>query len=161
MVEPILKENKDRFVIFPIKHQDLWEWYKKCEASFWTAEEIDLHQDLTDWSTKLNDDEKFFIKHILAFFAASDGIVNENHAEKFVNEVQYSEAKFFYGFQIMMENIHSETYSLLIDTYVKDDVEKDTLFKAIEVFPAIKKKADWALKSVSYTHLTLPTNREV
>ena len=146
MVEPILKENKDRFVIFPIKHHDLWEWYKKCEASFWTAEEIDLHQDLTDWSTKLNDDEKFFIKHILAFFAASDGIVNENLAENFVNEVQYSEAKFFYGFQIMMENIHSETYSLLIDTYVKDDAEKDKLFNAIETFPAIKKKADWALK---------------
>ena len=146
MVEPILKENKDRFVIFPIKHHDLWEWYKKCEASFWTAEEIDLHQDLTDWSTKLNDDERYFVKHILAFFAASDGIVNENLAENFVNEVQYSEAKFFYGFQIMMENIHSETYSLLIDTYVKDDVEKDKLFNAIEVFPAIKKKADWALK---------------
>ena len=146
MVEPILKENKDRFVIFPIKHHDLWEWYKKCEASFWTAEEIDLHQDLTDWSTKLNDDEKFFIKHILAFFAASDGIVNENLAENFVIEVQYSEAKFFYGFQIMMENIHSETYSLLIDTYVKDDAEKDKLFNAIETFPAIKKKADWALK---------------
>ena len=146
MVEPILKENKDRFVIFPIKHHDLWEWYKKCEASFWTAEEIDLHQDLTDWTNKLNDDERYFIKHILAFFAASDGIVNENLAENFVNEVQYSEAKFFYGFQIMMENIHSETYSLLIDTYVKDDKEKDQLFRAIEVFPAIKKKADWALK---------------
>ncbi len=146
MVEPILKENKDRFVIFPIKHHDLWEWYKKCEASFWTAEEIDLHQDLTDWTTKLNDDERYFIKHILAFFAASDGIVNENLAENFVNEVQYSEAKFFYGFQIMMENIHSETYSLLIDTYVKDDNEKDKLFNAIETFPAIKKKADWALK---------------
>ena len=146
MVEPILKENKDRFVIFPIKHHDLWEWYKKCEASFWTAEEIDLHQDLTDWSTKLNDDERYFVKHILAFFAASDGIVNENLAENFVNEVQYSEAKFFYGFQIMMENIHPETYSLLIDTYVKDDAEKDRLFNAIEVFPAIKKKADWALK---------------
>ena len=146
MVEPILKENKDRFVIFPIKHHDLWEWYKKCEASFWTAEEIDLHQDLTDWKTKLNDDERYFIKHILAFFAASDGIVNENLAENFVNEVQYSEAKFFYFFQIMMENIHSETYSLLIDTYVKDDAEKDKLFNAIETFPAIKKKADWALK---------------
>ena len=146
MIEPILKENKDRFVIFPIKHHDLWEWYKKCEASSWTAEEIDLHQDLTDWTSKLNDDERYFIKHILAFFAASDGIVNENLAENFVNEVQYSEAKFFYGFQIMMENIHSETYSLLIDTYVKDDKEKDQLFRAIEVFPAIKKKADWALK---------------
>ena len=144
--EPLLQENKDRFVIFPIKHHDIWEWYKKCEASFWTAEEIDLHQDLNDWSAKLNDDERYFIKHILAFFAASDGIVNENLAENFVNEVQYSEAKFFYGFQIMMENIHSETYSLLIDTYVKDDKEKDQLFKAIENFPAIKKKADWALK---------------
>ncbi|MDE3742350.1 ribonucleotide-diphosphate reductase subunit beta [Maribacter polysaccharolyticus] len=145
-IEPILQENKDRFVIFPIQHPDLWEWYKKQEACIWTAEEIDLHQDLTDWNNKLNADEKYFIKHILAFFAASDGIVNENLAENFVNEVQYSEAKFFYGFQIMMENIHSETYSLLIDTYVKDEKEKDILFKAIENFPAIKKKADWALK---------------
>jgi ribonucleoside-diphosphate reductase beta chain len=145
-VEPILQQNNDRFVIFPIKHHDIWEWYKKMEASFWTAEEIDLHQDLSDWNTKLNDDEKYFIKHILAFFAASDGIVNENLAENFVNEVQYAEAKFFYGFQIMMENIHSETYSLLIDTYVKDEYEKNQLFTAIDVFPAIKKKADWALK---------------
>ena len=145
-VEPILQENKNRFVIFPIEHHDIWEWYKKMEASFWTAEEIDLHQDLTDWNTKLSEDEKYFIKHILAFFAASDGIVNENLAENFVNEVQYSEAKFFYGFQIMMENIHSETYSLLIDTYVKDEVEKNQLFQAIEVFPAIRKKANWALK---------------
>lgn len=144
--EPILQENKDRFVVFPIKHQDLWEWYKKQEASFWTAEEIDLHQDISDWENKLNNDEKYFIKHILAFFAASDGIVNENLAENFVNEVQYTEAKFFYGFQIMMENIHSETYSLLIDTYVNDEEEKGVLFKAIENFPAIKKKADWALK---------------
>ncbi len=145
-IEPILQPNDDRFVIFPIQHHDLWDWYKKQEACFWTAEEIDLHQDLTDWNTKLNDDERYFIKHILAFFAASDGIVNENLAENFVNEVQYSEAKFFYGFQIMMENIHSETYSLLIDTYVKDETEKNRLFKAIEVFPAIKRKADWALK---------------
>ena len=145
-VEPILQENKNRFVIFPIEHHDLWEWYKKCEASFWTAEEIDLSEDLNDWKEKLSDDERYFIKHILAFFAASDGIVNENLAENFVNEVQYSEAKFFYGFQIMMENIHSETYSLLIDTYVKDPKEKDKLFNAIETFPAIKKKADWALK---------------
>tara|TARA_Y100001949_G_C15975608_1_gene325891 strand:- start:919 stop:1896 length:978 start_codon:yes stop_codon:yes gene_type:complete len=145
-LEPILQENNNRFVIFPIEHHDIWEWYKKCEASFWTAEEIDLYQDLTDWKTKLNNDERYFIKHILAFFAASDGIVNENLAENFVNEVQYSEAKFFYGFQIMMENIHSETYSLLIDTYVKDEKEKDKLFKAIDNFPAIKKKADWALK---------------
>ena len=145
-VEPILQENKNRFVIFPIKHHDIWEWYKKMEASIWTAEEIDLSQDLNDWNNKLSDDERYFIKHILAFFAASDGIVNENLAENFVNEVQYAEAKFFYGFQIMMENIHSETYSLLIDTYVKDEAEKDELFNALEVFPAIKKKADWALK---------------
>ena len=144
--EPLLKENKDRFVLFPIKHDDIWQFYKKAEASFWTAEEIDLHQDLTDWNGKLNDDERYFIKHVLAFFAASDGIVNENLAENFVNEVQYTEAKFFYGFQIMMENIHSETYSLLIDTYIKDPVEADQLFHAIETFDAIKKKADWALK---------------
>ena len=145
-IEPILQPNDNRFVIFPIQHNDLWDWYKKQQASIWTAEEIDLSEDVTDWNTKLSDDERYFIKHILAFFAASDGIVNENLAENFVNEVQYSEAKFFYGFQIMMENIHSETYSLLIDTYVKDEVEKDRLFRAIEVFPAIKKKADWALK---------------
>jgi len=145
-LEPILQENKDRFVIFPIKHQDIWEWYKKQEACLWTAEEIDLHQDLADWNHKLNDDERYFVKHILAFFAASDGIVNENLAENFVSEVQYPEAKFFYGFQLMMENIHSETYSLLIDTYVKDEAEKDQLFHAIEVFPAIKEKADWALR---------------
>lgn len=144
--EPILLENKKRFVIFPIKHHDIWQYYKKQEASFWTAEEIDLHQDVTDWENKLTADEKYFIKHILAFFAASDGIVNENLAENFVNEVQYPEAKFFYGFQIMMENIHSETYSLLIDTYVKDEKEKNQLFNAIEFFPAIMKKADWALK---------------
>jgi ribonucleoside-diphosphate reductase beta chain len=146
LTEPILQENKDRFVIFPIQHHDLWEWYKKSEASFWTAEEIPLQEDLTDWESRLNDDERYYIKHILAFFAASDGIVNENLAENFINEVQYSEAKFFYGFQIMMENIHSETYSLLIDTYVKDDEEKDKLFNALENFPAIKKKADWAMK---------------
>lgn len=145
-IEPILQPNDNRFVIFPIQHNDLWDWYKKQQACFWTAEEIDLHSDLVDWNDKLTDDERYFIKHILAFFAASDGIVNENLAENFVNEVQYSEAKFFYGFQIMMENIHSETYSLLIDTYVKDEVEKDRLFRAIEVFPAIKKKAEWALK---------------
>ena len=145
-IEPILQENKNRFVIFPIKHHDIWEWYKKMEASFWTAEEIDLSQDLNDWNNKLTNDERYFVKHILAFFAASDGIVNENLAENFVSEVQYAEAKFFYGFQIMMENIHSETYSLLIDTYVKDEAEKAELFNALEVFPAIKKKADWALQ---------------
>jgi ribonucleoside-diphosphate reductase beta chain len=145
-IEPILQENKNRFVIFPIKHHDIWEFYKKTEASIWTAEEIDLAQDLNDWNNKLSEDEKYFVKHILAFFAASDGIVNENLAQNFVNEVQYAEAKFFYGFQIMMENIHSETYSLLIDTYVKDDAEKDELFNAIERFPSIQKKAQWALK---------------
>ncbi|CAM3880931.1 ribonucleoside-diphosphate reductase [Flavobacterium branchiophilum NBRC 15030 = ATCC 35035] len=149
LVEPILQENKNRFVIFPIKHHDIWNMYKSMEASFWTAEEIDLSQDLTDWNFKLNNEERYFIKHILAFFAASDGIVNENLAENFVNEVQYAEAKFFYGFQIMMENIHSETYSLLIDTYVKDEIEKDELFHALDVFPAIKKKADWALKWIT------------
>ena len=145
-IEPILQPNDNRFVIFPIQHDDLWDWYKKQQACFWTAEEIDLSEDILDWNTKLSEEERYFIKHILAFFAASDGIVNENLAENFVNEVQYSEAKFFYGFQIMMENIHSETYSLLIDTYVKDEVEKDKLFRAIETFPAIKLKADWALK---------------
>lgn len=146
MNEPILTENSNRFVLFPIQHHDIWEFYKKQEASFWTAEEIDLHQDASDWENKLNDDERYFIKHILAFFAASDGIVNENLAENFVNEVQYTEAKFFYGFQIMMENIHSETYSLLIDTYIKDKEDANKLFNAIENFPAIKKKADWALR---------------
>ena len=124
----------------------MWEWYKKQQACIWTAEEIDLSEDISDWNNKLSDDERYFIKHILAFFAASDGIVNENLAENFVNEVQYSEAKFFYGFQIMMENVHSETYSLLIDTYVKDEVEKDQLFRAIEVFPAIKKESRLGFK---------------
>ena len=144
-MEKILEENKNRFVLFPLQHHDIWDYYKKAQQVFWTAEEIDLSQDLTDWE-KLNEGEKHFVKHVLAFFAASDGIVNENLAENFVNEVQYAEAKFFYGFQIMMENIHSETYSLLIDTYVKDEAEKDELFNALEVFPAIKKKAEWALK---------------
>ena len=146
VTEPILEDNPNRFVLFPIQHSDIWNYYKKSEASFWTAEEIDLAADIVDWNEKLNDDERYFVKHILAFFAASDGIVNENLAENFVAEVQYTEAKFFYGFQIMMENIHSETYSLLIDTYVKDETEKNNLFQAIEVFPAIKKKADWALR---------------
>lgn len=148
-VEPILKENPNRFVLFPIVHSDIWAFYKKAEASFWTAEEIDLSGDLSDWSDKLNDDERHFIKHVLAFFAASDGIVNENLAENFVNEVQYTEAKFFYGFQIMMENIHSETYSLLIDTYIKDPREKDYLFNAIEHLDCVKKKANWALRWIS------------
>jgi ribonucleoside-diphosphate reductase beta chain len=145
MNEPILAENKDRFVIFPIKHNDIWEFYKKSEASFWTAEEIDLSNDNADWENKLNDNERHFVKHVLAFFAASDGIVNENLAINFLNEVQYPEARFFYGFQIMMENIHSETYSLLIDTYIKDPVEKDRLLHAVETVPCVGKKADWAL----------------
>ena len=145
-IEPLLKENPNRFVLFPIEHNDIWSFYKKSEASFWTAEEIDLHQDISDWENRLNDDEKHFIKHVLAFFAASDGIVNENLAENMVNEVQYTEAKFFYGFQIMMENIHSETYSLLIDTYIKDAKEKDFLLNAIDNLDCVKKKADWALR---------------
>lgn len=144
--EPILKENKDRFVLFPIRHKEIWEMYKKAEASFWTAEEIDLHADLTDWENKLNNDEKHFIKHVLAFFAASDGIVNENLAINFMNEVQYPEARCFYGFQIMMENIHSETYSLLIDTYINDTAEKSRLFNALETVPAVGRKAEWALR---------------
>lgn len=143
--EPILTENPKRFVLFPIQHNDIWDFYKKSEASFWTAEEIDLSQDNIDWEEKLNDDERHFIKHVLAFFAASDGIVNENLAENFLSEVQYTEAKFFYGFQVMMENIHSETYSLLIDSYIKDPEEKSSLFNAIETLDYVKKKADWAL----------------
>ncbi|MFT5010974.1 MAG: ribonucleoside-diphosphate reductase beta chain [Pseudomonadales bacterium] len=144
--EPILEDNPNRFVLFPIVHDDIWAFYKKSEASFWTAEEIDLEADLVDWEKKLNDDERHFVKHVLAFFAASDGIVNENLAENFVAEVQYTEAKFFYGFQIMVENIHSETYSLLIDTYIKDTAEKNMLFNAIETLDCVKKKADWALR---------------
>jgi ribonucleoside-diphosphate reductase beta chain len=150
--EPILAENPNRFVIFPIEHAEIWEMYKKQQACIWTAEEIDLSADIDDWRNKLNDDERHFIKHVLAFFAASDGIVNENLAENFLGEVQYTEAKFFYGFQVMMENIHSETYSLLIDTYITDPVEKDTLFRAIDTIPAVKKKAEWALKWVDSEH---------
>jgi ribonucleoside-diphosphate reductase beta chain len=144
--EPLLEENKDRFVLFPISHNDIWSMYKKAEASFWTAEEIDLSSDQTDWESKLTDDERYFIKHVLAFFAASDGIVNENLAVNFLNEAQYPEARCFYGFQIMMENIHSETYSLLIDSYIKDSTEKDSLFKAMDTIECVKKKADWALR---------------
>jgi ribonucleoside-diphosphate reductase beta chain len=144
--EPILEENKNRFVLFPIQHDDIWSFYKKAEASFWTAEEIDLQPDLIDWESKLSDDERYFVKHVLAFFAASDGIVNENLAENFLSEVQYTEAKFFYGNQIAMENIHSETYSLLIDTYIKETEEKNKLFNAIETLECVTKKADWALR---------------
>ena len=144
--EPILQESKDRFVLFPIQHDDIWEMYKKQEASIWTAEEIDLSGDIIDWENKLNDNERHFIKHVLAFFAASDGIVNENLAENFLAEVQYTEAKFFYGFQVMMENIHSETYSLLIDTLIKEKAEREYLFNALETIDCVKKKADWALR---------------
>lgn len=143
--EILLKENKDRFVILPINYPEIWAKYKQHEASFWTAEEIDLGSDQKDWEG-LNDGERHFISHILAFFAASDGIVNENLAVNFMSEVQLPEARCFYGFQIMMENIHSETYALLIDTYIKDPAEKDRLFHAIDTVPAVKKKAEWALR---------------
>ena len=146
VIEPILEENKNRFVLFPIQHDDIWAFYKKAEASFWTAEEIDLQADLIDWESKLNDNERHFVKHILAFFAASDGIVNENLAENFLSEVQYTEAKFFYGFQVAIENIHSETYSLLIDTYIKDSEDKKYLFNAIDTMECVRTKADWALR---------------
>jgi len=146
--ETLLKENPNRFVLLPIRYPAVWEMYKKSEASFWTAEEIDLSQDGRDWD-KLNEGEQHFIKHVLAFFAGSDGIVNENLAMKFSNEVQIPEARAFYGFQIAMENIHSETYSLLIDTYIKDSREKMHLFNAIETVPAVKKKAEWALKWIN------------
>jgi len=147
--EPILDENPGRFVLFPIKYHDIWDMYKKQLASFWTAEEIDLHQDISDWEKKLNDNERHFIKYVLAFFAASDGIVLENLAQKFCTEIQLPEARCFYGFQIAMENIHSETYSLLIDTYIKDSVEKNFLFNAISNVDVIKKKANWALKWIN------------
>jgi len=147
--EPLLEENKNRFVLFPIKYPEIWRMYKQAEASFWTTEEIDLTADITDWNRKLTKDEKYFIAHVLAFFAASDGIVNENLANRFMKEVQIPEARCFYGFQIAMENVHSETYSMLIETYVKNHVEKQTLFNAIETIPCVKKKAEWALKWIN------------
>ena len=145
-VEPILTANPQRFVIFPIKHQRVWEMYKKAEACFWTAEEVDLAHDQKDWEQKLTDNERHFISRVLAFFAASDGIVNENLALNFSNEVQIPEARCFYGFQIAMENVHAEVYSLLIDTYIKDSKEKAKLFNAMETIPAVMKKAQWALR---------------
>jgi len=144
-VEPLLKDNPRRFVVFPIEYHDIWQMYKKAEASFWTAEEVDLSKDLAHWE-ELKPEERHFISHVLAFFAASDGIVNENLVERFSKEVQVTEARCFYGFQIAMENIHSEMYSLLIDTYIRDPKERDFLFNAIENLPAVKKKADWAIK---------------
>ena len=143
-MEKILVENSGRFVIFPIEHNDIWEYYKQHQAAFWTAEEVDLTNDIRDWET-LTDNEKYFIKNVLSFFAASDGIVNENLAENFYREVQYPEAKFFYGIQLAMENIHSLMYSLLIDTYINNPKEKDECFNAIDRLPAVQKKAKWAL----------------
>lgn len=144
--EPILTPNPKRFVLFPIKYHSVWEMYKKAEASFWTAEEVDLSKDYNDWEHKLNDDERFFISRVLAFFAASDGIVLENLVERFSSDVQIPEARCFYGFQIMIENIHSEMYSLLIDSYIKDPKERNFLFDALETIPCVRKKADWAMK---------------
>ncbi|KNC76390.1 ribonucleoside-diphosphate reductase subunit M2 [Sphaeroforma arctica JP610] len=146
--EPLLRENPRRFVLFPIQYQEIWQMYKKAEASFWTVEEVDLSRDLADWQN-LKDGERHFLSHVLAFFAASDGIVNENLLERFSGEVQIAEARCFYGFQIAIENIHSEMYSTLIETYVRDPREKDNLFNAIETLPAVKKKADWALKWIN------------
>jgi len=143
--EPILAETADRFVLFPIGYDSVWEMYKQAQASIWTAEEVDLSQDLADWE-RLSSDEQHFVKHVLAFFAASDGIVNENLAIRFNNEVQIPEARCFYGFQIAVENIHSEMYSLLIDTYINDTQEKDYLFRAVETVPCVGKKAKWALR---------------
>jgi ribonucleoside-diphosphate reductase beta chain len=149
-MEKILEENNNRFVFRPDEViEDIFEFYERAEATFWTTKEVDLYQDKLDWDTKLNKDEQHFIKHVLAFFAASDGIVNENLAENFVKEVQYPEAKHFYGFQIMMENIHSQMYSLLINTYITDKAEQDYLFRAIETVPVVKKKADWALRWIT------------
>ena len=144
-MEKILTENPGRFVIFPIEHNDIWEYYKQHQAAFWTAEEVDLTNDIRDWEN-LTDNEKYFIKNVLSFFAASDGIVNENLAENFYREVQYPEAKFFYGMQLAMENIHSLMYSLLIDTYIGNPKEKDECFNAIDRLPAVQKKAKWALE---------------
>nr|AID23633.1 ribonucleotide reductase b [Hofstenia miamia] len=147
--EPLLKENPDRFVLFPIEYNDIWAMYKKAEASFWTAEEVDLSRDVMHWNEKLNDDERHFIKHVLAFFAASDGIVNENLVARFSREVQISEARCFYGFQIAIENIHSEMYSLLIETYISDYHERQRLFRALEHMPCIARKGDWALRWIA------------
>ena len=151
-MEKILKENPNRFVIFPIEYNDIWEYYKQHQAAFWTAEEIDLTGDIRDWEN-LSDNERYFIKNILSFFAASDGIVNENLAENFYREVQYPEAKFFYGFQLMMENIHSLMYSLLIDTYVSNPKEKDDCFNAIDKLPAVQKRLRGLLNGLK-THLS-------
>lgn len=148
-MEPLLTPNSSRFVLFPIQYDDIWEMYKKQMACFWTVAEVDLGQDQREWDEKLNDDERHFISHVLAFFAASDGIVLENLATRFMGEIQIPEARAFYGFQIAMENIHSEMYSLLIDTYIKDGEKKHALFNAIETFPCIEKKAKWAIRWIN------------
>jgi ribonucleotide reductase beta subunit family protein with ferritin-like domain len=148
--EPILDTTLSRFVLFPIKYHDIWSMYKKAESSFWTAEEIDLSKDITDWNS-LSSNEQYFIKHVLAFFAASDGIVSENLAARFLAEVQIPEARLYYGFQLMIEGIHAEVYSLLIDTYVKDPVEKQLLFDAIHTIPCVRKKAEWAMRWIDGT----------
>lgn len=155
--EPLLMPSQRRFVLFPIQYHEIWNMYKKAEASFWTAEEMDLSTDIVHWNTRLTSNERYFISHILAFFAASDGIVNENLVERFSNEVQVPEARCFYGFQIMIENVHAETYSLLIDTLIKDANERQYLFDAIETIPAVKRKADWALRWISDKEATFAT----
>lgn len=147
-LEPLLRDNPKRFVIFPISYPDIWAKYKQAEASFWTTEEVDLQRDMEDWK-KLTNDERHFIGHVLAFFAASDGIVNENLVERFSQEVQVTEARCFYGFQIAIENVHSEMYSILIETYITNPQEKEFLFNAIETLPCVRKKADWALNWIS------------
>ncbi|KAN0078358.1 Ribonucleotide reductase, small chain domain containing protein [Tylopilus felleus] len=152
--EPLLKESRCQFVLFPIQYHEIWQMYKKAEASFWTTEEMDLSKDIHDWNNRLNDNERHFVSHVLAFVAASDGIVNENLVEQFSNEVQAAEAHCFYGFQIIMENIHSETYSLLIDTYIKDPTQYEYLFDTMDTIPCVKCKADWALQWISNQHST-------
>jgi ribonucleotide reductase beta subunit family protein with ferritin-like domain len=156
MTEPLLTENPDRYVMFPIRYKNIWDMYKIAESAFWTAEELDLTKDVEDWE-KLSDNDRYFIKHVLAFFAASDGIVNENLSVRFMNDVQVPEAKAFYGFQIAMENIHSETYSLLIDTYVKDSTERAHLLGAMHTIPCIKEKADWAIKWIQNNDASFAT----
>ena len=154
--QPLLRENSSRFVIFPIQYEDVWKMYKRAEASFWTTAEVDLGKDKPHWE-RLNEREKYFISHVLTFFAGSDGIVAENLATRFCRDVQIPEARFFYGFQMMMENIHSEMYSLLIDTYIEDSQEKHRLLKAVETIPVIKKKADWALKWINDSRASFAT----
>lgn len=147
--EPLLEENPQRYTLFPIKYPQVWQMYKRAEASFWTVEEVDLSQDMYDWEHKLTEDERYFVKHVLAFFAASDGIVMENVVERFMTDVQIPEVRSFYGFQIAIENIHSEMYSQLIETYIKNEQEKRYLFNAIETVPCVAKKAQWALKWIA------------